>query len=473
MVDYLFFYDMIVMAREVGNILYDLVLKNGLVVDPGNRILSELRVGVDGGRIVRVTAEPIKGRRELDCGGLAVAPGFVDIHAHEDKLTADGDIEPVITQRLLRQGVTTFIGGQCGIGPEDEDIYRQAYDQTGQPVNCALLTAHGSLRELAGAEDKYAPVSDGQLGIMERALRARLAAGSYGLSFGIRYIPGMDQRELLALTRVVRLYGGIVAAHIRDDCAAAPAAAAEFLEAGRQTGARLQISHIGSMAGFGQMGRVLALIDDAAAEGVDVMVDCYPYNAFCTYIGETTYDGDFLANYGNDITKIEITDGEYRGRIPSLEVFQRIRREHPEYLTVAHVMLPGEIDMALLHPRVLLGSDGILVNGAGHPRAAGAFPRFIRQYVTERRLLSLYQAIEKMSWLAANRLGLPKGRLSPGWDADLVVFDPARIRDNATYSEPGLLSAGFKYIILGGKIAVEDDVTIDGRLGRALLRQRY
>ncbi len=446
--------------------MYDILLKDGLVVDPGNKICSRLNVGINGSRIACITAKAIEGKKVYDCQGLVVTPGFVDVHAHEDLLNEEGALQPVITRRLLRMGVTTFIGGQCGVGPRDEEEYSRQYDRQGQPVNCALLTGHGELRELVGATDKYAGVSDEQLRKMGQELKKRLVAGSHGLSFGIRYIPGIDMREMLALGRIVRSFGGILAAHVREDCEPSIAAMEEFIEVGRQTGARLQVSHIGSMSGYGQMEQVLALLDGAAAEGPDILIDCYPYDAFSTYIGATTYDGDFLSRYGGDIRKIEMTDGEFKGPIPSMEVFQKIREEHPDYLTIGHVMLPEEVEMALLHPRVVLGSDGILLKGAGHPRAAGAFARFLRLYVREKKALSLYDAIAKMTWTGASRFGLRKGCLSPGWDADIAVFDLAQVRDKATFAEPDLLAEGFRYVLIGGQLAVEDDEIVNPYLGR-------
>jgi len=448
--------------------MYDIVLKDGLVVDPCNNICGELNVAVNGGKIARISDRHIEGKKIYDCKGLVVAPGFVDVHAHEDALSSDGSLRPVITERLLRMGVTTFIGGQCGIGAQDEEEYRRRYNS--QPINCALLTAHGALRELAGAADKYAPATDTQLEVMCQELENRLTAGSYGLSISPRYIPGTETMEMLALARVVRVHDGIMATHVRDDCEGSIEAIAEFIEMGRKTGVRLQISHIGSIAGYGQMKRALAMLDAAAADGIDVFADCYPYEAFCTSIGSATYDGDFLSRYG-DITKFEITEGKFKGPVPSMDVFQEIRMEHPEYLTVAHVMLPEDVEMALCHPRVMLGSDGVLLNGAGHPRAAGAFARFLREYVAERKALSLYEAVNKMTW-GARRFGLKKGCLKPGWDADIVAFNPSKVKDNATFSEPGLMAEGFCYIFIGGKLAVKDDKIVNASLGQALTKTR-
>ena len=130
--------------------MYDIVLKNGMVMDPAGRICGELQVAINGSRVARITDENISGKTVYDCRGLIVAPGFVDIHAHEDPVDSDGSLKPVITERLLRMGVTTFVGGQCGQGPDEEKEYSRAYNKAGQPVNCALLTGHESLRRFVG-----------------------------------------------------------------------------------------------------------------------------------------------------------------------------------------------------------------------------------------------------------------------------------------------------------------------------------
>ena len=210
-----------------------------------------------------------------------------------------------------------------------------------------------------------------------------------------------------------------------------------------------------------------ALVRRAAEEGLDVRIDCYPYDAFCTSIGATTYDDGFLERY-HDVTRIELTDGENKGFIPNMEVFQKVRREHPEYLTVAHVMNGEEVDMALTHPRTMLGSDGILLNGAGHPRAAGAFARFLKEYVFERRLLSLNEGIAKTTCEAAARFGLDRGTLGIGSVADVTVFDPARLQDRATFTEPGLAPTGVELVLLGGVPVLRHGEVLRTDLGKIL-----
>ncbi len=446
--------------------MLDLILKNGLVCDPANSIQSILNVGIRNGRIACLTSEPLPAAAEIDCTGHIVSPGFVDAHSHEDDLR-EGHIEADITLRALRQGVTTLVTGNCGDAPRDLPAYCAAYDGK-QPVNMALLAGHTTIRRLCGARNKYAPVDEATLAAMCETLERQLTEGAKGLSMGIRYEPGMTLGEMCAMAAVVKRFGGVLAAHVRGDAFEIYDAIEEFLEIGRRTGVRLQISHIGSMAAYGQMAEVLSYVDRrAAAEGLDVRIDCYPYDAFCTSIGATTYDDGFLDRY-HDVTRIELTDGEYKGFIPNMEVFEKVRREHPEYLTIAHVMNGAEVDMALTHPRTMLGSDGVLLNGAGHPRAAGAFARFLAQYVFERKLLSLNEGIAKTTCEAAARFGLDRGTLGVGRAADVTVFDPKRLQDKATFAEPALPPEGVRLVLLGGVIALQDGKVLHTDLGKIL-----
>lgn len=446
--------------------MLDLILINGLVADPANKLESRLNVGVKNGRIARITGDVLPAATVIDCTGLTVCPGFVDAHSHEDDMR-EGRIVPDITLRALRQGVTTLVTGNCGDAPRDIPAYAAAYEKEA-PVNMALLAGHTTIRRLAGMRDKYAPVSKETLAAMLELLEAQLTAGAKGLSMGVRYEPGMTLDEMCAMAEVVKRHDGIVAAHVRGDAFQVYDAMEEFLEVGRRTGVKLQVSHIGSMAAYGQMADVLAYIDRRAAEEkLDVMIDCYPYNAFCTGIGTTTYDDGFLERY-RDVTRIEITDGEYKGFIPNMEVFQKIRREHPEYLTVAHVMNEEEVVMALTHPRTVLGSDGILLNGAGHPRAAGAFARFLKKYVLDERRFSLSEGIMKCTAGPAARFGLDRGTLSIGAAADITVFDPKTLEDKATFLAPHLPPTGIRHVFIGGTEALRDGEILRRDLGKVL-----
>lgn len=449
--------------------MYDIVLNNGLVIEPASAIMSRLNVGIRDGKVARLTREKIRGCMNYDCTGMIVSPGFVDIHMHEDPQSGSTqELQTDISQCMLRMGVTTVVGGNCGEGPKNQEEYLNRLNCEGNPVNIALLSAHESLRANFGVFSRYESVSGDIVGKMCGLLEKELQNGSFGLSFGIRYVPGLDLREMLPLCEIVRKYNGIVAAHIRDDADGVIKSVDEVVQLARLTGVRLQISHVGSMAAFGYMEAVYSYLDECVAEGLDLGVDCYPYNAYCTSIGSTTFDEGFLQRYGCSYEALELTQGAYHGQRCTRGIFDHERANHPEYLVVGHLMRGEEVDQALSHPRTLVASDGVLNEGNGHPRAAGTFPRFIRQYVVDKQKISLFEAICRVSYLPAKRVGLPKGTLSPGSDADLVVFDLQTIRDRATYEDPKLPPEGIHYVFVGGKPAVEKGVIVNNKLGRAV-----
>ena len=216
------------------------------------------------------------------------------------------------------------------------------------------------------------------------------------------------------------------------------------------------------------MKQLLEQIEDYRAHGIDMMCDCYPYDAFSTDIGATTYDAENFAAYQSDYSHILLCDGPYAGQRCTKEIFDEMRAIRPDTMTVGYFMRQEEVDMALMAPYVMLGSDGILVEDQGHPRAAGAFPRFLRQYAAGKKL-SLIEAVAKVTTMAANRLKLEhKGNLKPGSDADIVVFDLERIEDRATYTQPVLPPDGIDWVLIGGETAVRNGELIRDDLGRSV-----
>ena len=274
--------------------------------------------------------------------------------------------------------------------------------------------------------------------------------------------------EMVETARGCRKSGKFIAAHVRDDAAYIFRAVQELIDVGRALDLPVQNSHVGSMGGFGQMERLLAMMDAYRANGMDLSGDCYPYYAFSTRIGETTYDDGFLERYQTDYSVIEVCEGPYKGQRCTEAIFRTLRREAPRTITVCHVMKPEDVDMALLHPNIMLASDGLMDNGQGHPRAAGAFPRFVRNYVGSGRL-SLDEAVYKMATMPAAKLGLSyKGNLRSGADADVVVLDLDRITDRATFDQPNAGPEGLDYVLVGGEVAVDHDRVVRSDLGRAV-----
>lgn len=450
------------------------LIKNGTLVDPYNHVMGKLNLLMEDGRVLEVTRQEPAVERTIDAAGKVVAPGFIDIHMHEDFVNSDRRLEQdedkAIFNCMVRMGVTTVLGGECGINRYDPVRYLDLVDKGGAAVNVALLIGNSWLREAMGHKDKYTAVTDDELSSMISYGEKALDAGCFGISFGIRYSPGIDKRELDGLMALCRRHGGMTAAHVRDDAAHIFSAAHEFLDAAKEQGIPAQFSHIGSMAAFGQMEDFLTMIGEYRMNGLDVACDCYPYYAFSTAIGSATYDEGWLERYQCDYDAIEMCEGTYKGQRCTKEIFEEERRNHPEYLTVAYVMKDKEVDMALAHPLVMVGSDGILNHGEGHPRAAGAFLRIFSQFVKKGKL-SLYDAIDKMTAMPAKRMGLArKGRLDKGADADIVIFDPEIVTDCATFADPLKPGKGMEYVLIGGKTAVRNNRLVDGHLGKAVRR---
>ncbi len=445
------------------------LIKNGTLIDPVNQVHAKRNLLIKEKRILCCTGEEPQTDRVIDASGKIVAPGFIDAHMHEGGRTPDGTLDESMFLALLQMGVTSALGGNCGNNAFDSPSeYLDLIDWQGIPVHLGLFAGHTDARFRAGATDKYAPLRDGELNTLLASLKKELDSGCAGISFGIKYTPGITFEELLQVCLLCKESGKPISAHIREDAAGGPDAAREVAEVGRQLGISVEISHIGSMAGFGQMQQTLALLDEYTLNGISLGVDCYPYDAFSTDIGETTYDEGWLEHYDTDYSSIEICSGPYKGRRCTEELFRELRKTAPGTITVCHVMKPEEIDLALLHPNTILVTDGYLNNGQGHPRAAGTFPRFLKNYVRTGKI-SLDDAIAKMTAIPAQRFGLTqKGRLSAGADADLVIFDLEKIADCSSYENPIKPPVGIDTVLIGGEIAVQNSVVVNRRLGRSL-----
>lgn len=446
------------------------LIRNGLLVDPANGICEKWNLLAEGGKVVRLTRDEPQAGMIIDASGKIVCPGFIDIHMHEDPVGTDGRIRNCIFHSLLRMGVTSCAGGNCGDNVYDPAEYLNIVDMHGAPVNVALFAGHTWFRRQAGAQDKYAPITPGQQEKMLAGLKAALEGGCAGISFGLRYVPGIDDAEFHAAAELCRPSGKLISAHMRNDAAYVFDALAELARAGKCCGVPVQVSHIGSMGGFGQMQQLLQQVDAYRAEGLDIACDCYPYTAFSTGIGETTYDDGWLARYGCDYSACVPAEGKYKNIPCTAARFAELRREAPDCITVCNVMRDADVRMALQHPAVMLGSDGFVNDGQGHPRAAGTFPRFWREYVHGGGI-GIAEGIAKMTIMPAERLGLKnKGRLSVGADADIVVFDPEKLRDRSTFDAPMLPPEGIEYVLIGGEIAARNCEIVNDKLGRALRR---
>ena len=439
----------------------------GQVIDPANHFMGKRNLLIEDGKIAWVGEGMVDADRVIDATGKTVTPGFIDIHLHEDPVV-DGKIQPCIFEMALRQGVTTCVGGNCGINVYDPAEYLDIVDRDGAAVNVAMLAGHEYFRKAAGAEDIYAGSTPEQQEEMAKNIRAALDAGCMGVSFGLRYVPGADKAEFFKAAECCRESKKLIASHVRDDADAVFGAIDEFCAAGVEFGIPVQISHIGSMAGFGQMNQVLQQIEGYQHKGLDITMDCYPYFAFSTRLGTPTYDPGWLDRYHCDYDVLEFCEGKYKGQRATKETFDEMRADFPECITVCHVMQKGNIHVAFRHRSVMLASDGLVNNGQGHPRAAGSFTRFLAEFCRNGPL-PLMTAIEKMTALPAARLGLgTKGRLNVGADADITIFDFETIQDCATFAEPALPPKGIEYVFIGGELALEKGNIVRNCCGKAV-----
>ena len=443
------------------------IIYGGHVIDPANHVNGKLNLLIEDGKIAWAGTGMPEADRMIDATGKIVAPGFIDIHMHEDPV-ADGKIQPCIFPMMLRQGVTTAVGGNCGINVYDPAQYLDLVDRDGAAVNVALFAGHEYFRKAAGAADIYAGSTEEQKQTMAENIRDALVGGCVGVSFGLRYVPGADKDEFFRAAECCKQDKKLISSHVRDDADGIFDAIDEFCAAGVEFGVPVQISHIGSMGGFGQMAQVLQQIDSYKLNGLDIAMDCYPYFAFSTRLGTPTYDPGWLERYHCDYDVLEYCEGKYKGQRATAETFAELRRDFPECITVCYVMKEEDIRLAFRHPGVMLASDGLMNNGQGHPRAAGSFPRFLAEFA-KKGTLSLYDAIEKMTAMPADRLRLEnKGRLNVGADADITIFDYEEIKDGATFAQPALLPQGIAYVLIGGEIALEKGEIVKETCGKAV-----
>ena len=454
------------------------LIYGGTVVDPSQNLECLADVVCKNGKIAEIVVDPSAADREarkaeadlaIDAAGKIVCPGFIDIHMHEDPYDQETDsIIQNISKCMVRMGVTTAVGGNCGSNNAPPDHYLDVVDRDGYATNLALMAGHSFLRHRCSDAGKYDGVSDENIEAMVQLGEQYLSAGCIGISFGVKYIPGTRWEEIISLAKLCQKGGKVVSSHVRNDVDGVFDACRELADIGREAGVKVQFSHIGSMGGYGQMERLLSQIEGYRAEGIDLMCDCYPYDAFSTEIGVTTYDAENFAAYQSDYSSILLCDGPYAGLRCTKEIFDEMRKDRPDTMTVGYFMKQEEVDMALAAPYVMLGSDGILVGDQGHPRAAGAFPRFLRRYAASGKM-TLSEAIAKVTTMAARRLQLDnKGSLKPGCDADVVVFDLNRVEDSATYTEAVLPPAGIDWVLIGGEIAVKEGQLVRDDLGRSV-----
>lgn len=432
----------------------DVVIRNGRVMDPETRTDAVLAVGIDQGRIVALgaEAEKLNGRREIDARGLVVAPGFIDLLA---RLVPEEE-----SQRYkVTDGVTTVLnmhGGPVNL-PRYFESFRQA---GGSYVHYGTTVGHGQLRQAVGVADSRQAATPEQVEQMKQLAAQAIHDGAVGVGFGVNYVPGASFEEVLGLFEVAAQQGVPCHLHVRYKGSIFPetvvAALQEVITAAAVTGASAQVVHLASSA-VGSMEVALKMIDGARRHGVDIAADVYPYLANSTNLASALFDPGWEQRFGG-ITYSDIQLVETGERLTK-ETFEKHRKQGATIIT--HFIPEAEVMAAYRNLKVMVASDGIIQRGKGHPRGAGTFARFLGVYVREKKVVPLMEGLRKMTLLPAQRMekAVPamkrKGRVQVGADADLTLFDPETIVDRATYENPAQYSAGIPYVLVNGRVVVE------------------
>jgi N-acyl-D-aspartate/D-glutamate deacylase len=492
---------------------WDIVIRGARVFDGTGAPPFTGSLAVRGDRIAAVGEVEGGATLEIDAHGLALAPGFIDVHSHDDFAVLT---TPAMDFKLM-QGVTTEVIGNCGMGAAPYEALRdhfgtffgnmgttgwQGYrgylemvEHAPPSLNVAMLVGHNTVRAAVMGMARRAPMDEEQRAMRE-LVREGLEAGAVGLSTGLIYEPGRHcaTQEVIELARDVAAAGGLYATHMRNEASGLLDAVREAIRIGRESGVRVQISHH-KAAGKRNWGRVresIELIDQARAEGLDVSADQYPYTSGSTMLAAVLHN-DALNSQGDrgGIARVEpervlIASApfhpEYEGKtiaeiaaqfdLSPEEAARKVDTdEQHRAIAILDLMDEGDVQTVMRHPTTMIGSDGIPLGGKPHPRLYGTFARVLGHYARELGLLTMEDAVYRMTGMPAHKFGLAdRGVLRAGAYADLVIFDPAAIIDTGTYNDPKRYPAGIPHVFVNGVAVVANGRQTNARPGRALRR---
>lgn len=482
----------------------DLVIRDVLIADGSGGPLTHGDVAVAGGRITSAGSDAVGAGAatvELDGRGeLVCAPGFIDVHTHDDAAL----VRYPGLEFKIAQGCTSLVIGNCGfsafpgIGEDDIetiaaadwpdlDHYRQDVTVSGFACNAMALIGHNTIRiaTIGRNEDRAATASE--LSAMRVHVRRAMEHGACGLSTGLIYKPGKwtNTEEIIGLARAAAEGGGLYATHMRNEGDRLLESVAEAIRIGRESGCPVHISHhkAGGSENWGKVADSLTSIDRANSAGADVTLDFYPYTAssgpMAEYVSPETVTREwadhnlfatcppFPQYQGRNVSEVATAE-----KVSVAELVRRVfaAQDGQQTISIGFGMSEDDLLTNVRHPLMMVGSDGIPeLGGLPHPRLFGTFPRIFAQYVRQHQAISVAEAVRRMTSLPADRFGLAdRGRLTPGAFADLVVFDPATISDQATYEGPKREPAGVHWVVVNGELVYDHGRHTGARPGRVL-----
>ena len=494
---------------------YDLIVRGGRVADGTGHPAYFADVAIKEGRIVSIGKIAGEAKAELDANGLIVAPGFIDVHTHAE------DIEELpLAENFARMGVTTLVLGNCGTSVLNVEEFFRRLEATNVSVNVATLVGHGSIRGKVMGGSFMRPPPEKELDEMKRMVEKAMQDGAVGLSTGLIYLPGTFAKteELIELAKVAAAYDGIYASHMRSESKEIFAALEEVFRIAREAKIRAEISHIklSGKTSWGQADKVIAAIESARASGLDITHDQYAYTASSTGIsqlvpekyreggkfrerledtgekaamisemkanlkggGRTDFSYAVIGSYKHDpsLNGLNIVEATKKSRGSDsldnqIELILEIQKNGGA-TGIFHGISEDDLQKFLQHPNTMIASDsGVRKyrDGAPHPRGYGNNARVLARYVRELKLLRLEEAIRRMTSLPATTFRLKeRGQLREGNWADIVVFDPATVQDEATFKDPHHYATGFKYVLVNGTVIVKNDEHTGTRPGKML-----
>ena len=428
---------------------YDLVIANGHIMDADSGLDAVRNIGITAGKIKAISTKQLKAKQTVDAKGLIVSPGFIDIHSHGQ----DDDNY----RYKARDGVTTALEMEVGVYPvnswykarEGKAIINFGATSGHIPARMAVMHDTGTFLPRDNAANRAATADEVRL-----TLDAVLAERALGIGMGIAYMPLTGREEIYQLFSRAAERKSTLYVHMRNPGPVEPGvidSLQEMLGNAAATGASLHIVHITSMA-MRQTPLALAMIDGAKKRGLDVTTECYPYTAGQTHLESAVFNPGWQEQLGISYNDLQWTA---TGERLTEATFKKYREQGGS--VVIHSIPENMAKLAVTHPGVIIASDGFFENGKGHPRAAGTYSRVLARYVREQRALSLMEGLRKMTILPAQRVNLPnKGRLKVGADADITIFDSAKIEDKATYENPAQYAEGIPYVVVNGVLAVSE-----------------
>lgn len=477
---------------------YDVIIRNALVVDGSGAVGYQADVGINADTIAIIgDLSKAVSTHVIDASGLVLAPGFIDTHSHHDR----GMFDNADMIALTSQGVTTMIVGQDGGSHVPLSNFLNQLDSMPVAINVGSYTGHNSLRRIVLGEKYQRQSTQEEVDQMIALLKKDLETGSLGLSTGLEYDPGIysNEEEVVELAKTLVPYKGRYISHMRSEDRYFWKALQEIINIGKQTGVPVQISHakLAMKSLWGQSEKMIKLLDSARAQGIEITADIYPYpywqstmtvlfpardfndrkSAAFALSELTTPEGVLIGDFSPQKEYIGKTLAEVaalRNADPVqtlMDLIAMVEREDGDESIIATSMTEEDIKRIMRWPYTNICSDG--TSEGLHPRGHGSFTKILRQYVREEKLLTLEEAVHKMTKQAADNLNLKKvGEIKQGYFADLVLFDSERISDLATSDQPHALSTGISRVMVSGKEVYWDGKATHEYPGRTIRRAK-